>query len=44
MAAVIPLDHLEINRKGRWLVRWVLSAEIFRLFRLQPRHFGFSFG
>ena len=35
---------LEINRKGRWLVGWALSAEIFRLFRLQPRHFGISSG
>ena len=32
------------DRKGRWPVGWALSAEIFWLFRLQPRHFGNSFG
>ena len=41
----IPFPHpLEINRKGRWPVDWALLAKIFRLFRLQPRHFSFSFG
>ena len=35
---------VENDRKGHWPVGWALSAEIFRLFRLLPRHFGFSFG
>ena len=35
---------LENDRKGRWPVGWALSAEIFQLFRLQPRHLGISFG
>ena len=35
---------LEINRKGHWPVGLALSAKIFRLFRLQPGHLGFSFG
>ena len=40
----LPQIELGNDRKGRWPVGWALSAEIFRLFWLQPRHFGFSFG
>ena len=40
----MAITSLEIDRKSHWPVGWFLSAEMFLLFRLQPRHFGFSFG